>query len=81
MNAWKASFVLLIGSLAVTSLMWYLGLPLFFLFLGIPLLPFLGRKKPVRICPACGWETSGTENYCPYDATPLDVQDPDRGDA
>jgi len=79
MNAWRASLILLIGSLAVTLLMWFLGLPLFFLFLFVPLLPFLGRKTSIRRCPACGWETSGNERYCPYDATPLQVQKPDKG--
>lgn len=80
MNAWRASLVLLIGSLAVTFLMWCWGLPLFFLFLFVPLIPLLGRKKPIRRCPSCGWETSGRERYCPYDATPLEVQEPDNGD-
>jgi len=80
MNAWKASLILLIGSLAVTFLMWYWGLPFFFLFLLVPLLPFLGRKTSIRRCPACGWETSGNERYCPYDATLLELGEPDKRD-
>jgi hypothetical protein len=80
MKTWKASLILLIGSLAVTLLMWFWGLPLFFLFLFVPLLPFLGRKQSFRRCPSCGWETSGNERYCPYDATPLEVREPDKGD-
>lgn len=77
MNAWKTSLILLIGSLAITFLMWHLGFPLFFLFLFVPLLPFFGRKKALRRCPACGWETSGNERYCPYDASPLELREPD----
>jgi len=80
MNAWRVSLFLLIGSLAVTLLMWYWGLPLFFLFLFVPLLPFLNRKPLLRYCPACGWETFGNERFCPYDATPLDVREPDTGE-
>jgi len=22
-------------------------------------------------CPVCGWETTGSERFCPFDATPL----------
>ncbi|PKG33828.1 hypothetical protein [Methanoregula sp.] len=77
MNTGKTSLILLIGSLVVTFLMWFSGFPLFFLFLCVPLLPFLCRKKSIRHCPACGWETSGNERYCPYDATPLEMRDPD----
>jgi hypothetical protein len=73
MDAGKASVILLVVSLAITLLLWWIGLPFFFLVLFIPLLPFLGRKKEMRRCPACGWETPGSERFCPYDATPLDT--------
>jgi len=72
MSAWKTSLVLLIGSLIVTALMWYQGLPFFFLFLVIPIIPLLRRNRNVRRCPVCGWETSGSERFCPVDATPLE---------
>lgn len=72
MNAGKTSLILLVASLAVTLLLWWIGLPFFFLVLFIPFLPFLGRKKEMRRCPECGWETNGNEQFCPYDATPLE---------
>jgi hypothetical protein len=77
MEAGKTSLILLAGSLAVTLLLWHLGLPFFFLFLFIPLIPVMGQKKTLRRCPACGWETYGAEKYCPYDATPLEIREPD----
>src|SRR5271157_4456870 len=69
-DAWKLSLLLLAGSLGVTALLWSLHIPFFFLFLCIPLVMFLG-KRPVKRCPACGWETTGSENFCPADGTPL----------
>src|SRR5208337_2114452 len=74
MKPWKLSLLLLAGSLAVTVLLWYLGLPFFFVFLFVPLAPLFGRRRTVRTCPLCGWETTGSERFCPRDATPL--QDP-----
>ncbi len=71
MKSWKLSIILLLGSLALTVVLWLAGLPFFFIFLFVPLLPFLGRKNTVRHCPACGWETTGDERFCPYDATLL----------
>ena len=65
--------MLLAVSLAATALMWYLGLPFFFLFLFIPIIPLLRRNRHVRRCPVCGWETTGSERFCPWDATPLEV--------
>lgn len=73
MDTWKTSMILLCASVAVTLLLWWIGLPFFFLFLFIPLIPFLGGKKKIRRCPACGWETAGSERFCPYDATPLET--------
>jgi len=71
MESWKTSVILLGASLAVTLLLWWIGLPFFFLF--IPILPFLDRREEIRRCPVCGWETAGSERYCPYDATPLET--------
>jgi hypothetical protein len=65
------SLILLAGSLAVTVAFWMIGLPFFFLFLFVPLIPFLSGRKKTRRCPVCGWETTGNERFCPYDATPL----------
>ena len=71
MKLWTMSLILFIGSLAVTAVLWALGLPFFFLFLFLPLIPFFRKSRTVRRCPACGWETTGSERFCPYDATPL----------
>jgi hypothetical protein len=68
---WKLSLILLFGSLALTAVFRMIGLPFFFLFLFVPLLPFLTGRRKVRRCPLCGWETEGSERFCPYDATPL----------
>ncbi len=71
-RTWVLSLLLLSGSLALTVILWSIGLPFFFLFLFVPLIPLLtGRKKILR-CPVCGWETTGSERFCPYDATPLE---------
>jgi hypothetical protein len=51
--------------------MWLLHLPIFFFVLFIPLIPFFWQKKQARRCPVCGWETTGSERFCPFDATPL----------
>lgn len=75
MDTMKTGLILLAISLAVTFLLWTLGLPFFFLFLFIPIIPFLGRRRTIRRCPVCGWETAGNEDYCPYDATPLETRD------
>ena len=45
-------------------------MPFFFLFLCIPLFPVLGRRQ-VKRCPTCGWETTGSENFCPAYGTAL----------
>jgi hypothetical protein len=52
-----------------------LGIPFFFFFLLIPLIPFLGRERKISRCPACGWETVGNEKYCPYDGTRLEMKE------
>jgi hypothetical protein len=71
MKPWILSLILLAGSLAVSAALFLMGLPFFFFFLIIPLIPFLNRKRTVRRCPVCGWETTGSERFCPCDATPL----------
>jgi len=72
--------LLLAGSLAVTLLLWSLGLPFFFFFLFIPIIPFLGREKQVKRCPLCGWESSDARvAFCPYDASPLEEPDKSQG--
>jgi hypothetical protein len=55
--------------------LWSLGIPFFFFFLLIPLIPFLGRERKISRCPACGWETVGNEKYCPYDGTRLEMKE------
>jgi len=71
MKAWHLSLILLVGSLLITIVMWLMHLPFFFLFLFVPLIPFFSRERRVKQCPVCGWETTGSENFCPFDATPL----------
>jgi hypothetical protein len=52
-----------------------------FLFLFLPLVPFLfarggGDERPVRECPTCGFRTTNPEYaHCPRDGTPLDVRE------
>ncbi|MDD1674032.1 MAG: hypothetical protein LUQ13_00160 [Methanomicrobiales archaeon] len=72
MKPWKISLLLLAGSLALTALLWMIGLPFFFVFLFIPLIPFFTGQKEIQHCPVCGWETTGSERFCPYDATLLE---------
>jgi hypothetical protein len=79
MKLWQISLMLFIGSLAITVLVWSLGLPFFFVFLFIPLIPFFWRKETVHRCPVCGWETTGSERFCPWDATPLSETDGEVG--
>lgn len=78
MDSWKLSIVLFAGSVVLTVVLWMIGLPFFFLCLFIPVIPLL-RHTTVRRCPVCGWETTGSERFCPFDATPLAVMDTDGG--
>jgi hypothetical protein len=71
MKSWKLSVILLAGSLVTSAIFWFAGLPFFFLFLFVPLIPFIFKRGAVRYCPICGWETTGSESFCPYDANPL----------
>ncbi|WP_425438244.1 zinc-ribbon domain-containing protein [Methanocorpusculum vombati] len=73
--AWTAA--LLAGSLLLTAVCWFLGFPFFFLFLLFPLfLAGTGRPRTVRRCPVCGWETRGSENFCPGCGTRLESHGP-----
>jgi hypothetical protein len=80
MKAWHLSGILLIGSLLLTAILWLMHLPFFFLFLFVPLIPFFRRERQVKRCPVCGWETTGSENFCPFDATPLASPGSERGE-
>jgi hypothetical protein len=71
MNPWKLSLIFLSGSLVLTVFLWMIGLPFFFLCLFIPLIPLFFSIGSKKRCPVCGWETTGSERFCPYDATPL----------
>ncbi|PKL57920.1 MAG: hypothetical protein CVV34_05010 [Methanomicrobiales archaeon HGW-Methanomicrobiales-5] len=71
MKPWILSLLLFIVSITITAILWVLGLPFFFFFLFLPLLPFFSHKGVTKRCPVCGWETTGSENFCPFDATPL----------
>ncbi|HDQ07361.1 MAG TPA: hypothetical protein ENN44_01035 [Methanoculleus sp.] len=65
------SLILFAGSAVASVLFWMAGLPLFFLFLFIPLIPFAARPHRKKKCPLCGWETGGAEDFCPWDGSPL----------
>ncbi|WOF16212.1 hypothetical protein F1737_05565 [Methanoplanus sp. FWC-SCC4] len=65
------SLVLFAGSIGLTVVFYFLGLPFFFMFLFIPVIPLLGKPKKIKYCPLCGWATSGDELYCPYDGEAL----------
>jgi len=64
--------LLLAGSILVSAALFLAGLPFFFLFLFIPLIPQVWRERKVRSCPVCGFSTfDGKVAFCPYDGTPL----------
>jgi len=65
------ALALLAGSLLLSAVFWLAGIPFFVSLLVIPFISFLSRGRPVKRCPACGWETAGSERFCPFDATPL----------
>jgi hypothetical protein len=81
MNFRKLSLILLAGSIIISMLFWMAGFPFFFFFLVIPIIPSLLRPREIRRCPEFGWETTGRERFCPYDAIPLkDFGDRERKD-
>jgi hypothetical protein len=58
-----------------------LGLPFFFVFLFIPLIPFFGRERKVKRCPLCGFETRDERTaFCPYDGSRLEIPEGDHGE-
>jgi hypothetical protein len=77
----------LLASLAITALLWSLGIPGFFLLLALPFL-FIPRRarerRPSqgaggrmggatgRVCPACGARRDGGHRFCPDCGTRLD---------
>jgi hypothetical protein len=70
--------ILLFASLTITIILFSLGLPFFFVFLFIPIIPFFGRKKQVKRCPVCGYETTNERTaFCPYDGSRLEVPEGD----
>jgi hypothetical protein len=70
----------LIGSVAVT-LVAVLVFRVYFLFLFLPILPFLfrshSRVREVKRCTSCNWYTDDMNyNFCPCDGTPLTYEQP-----
>ena len=68
-----------IGSLVLTvTLIALFHVP--FLFIFLPIVPFLFRRRhatPVKRCTSCGWYTSDSHyQYCPCDGTPLVTDTP-----
>lgn len=47
MNRWALSLGLLAASLAISTVLFLLGFPFFFVILFLPLLPLLGRRGEV----------------------------------
>jgi len=68
---WQWSILLLALSFVVMIVGWSLGFPFFFVFLFIPIIPFLQKERMVKRCPVCGWKTTGRAGFCPYDGTRL----------
>jgi len=66
------ALLLLAASVIASAAFFLAGLPFFFLFLFIPLIPFLSRKKEEKTCPLCGFRTTDPGiAFCPYDGSPL----------
>jgi hypothetical protein len=76
----QLALILLAASLAITVVLYILGLPFFFVFLFIPIIPFFGRERRVKRCPVCGFETADNRTaFCPYDGSRLEVPEGDHG--
>jgi len=71
MDRWLLSGLLLFVSLVITLLFFMTGIPVFLLFFFLPLIPFLKRPHHLKKCPLCGWETAGSELFCPCDGSRL----------
>jgi hypothetical protein len=66
--------LLLAGSILVSAALFLAGLPFFFLFLFIPLIPLLRGRREEKTCPLCGFRTDDPRvSYCPYDGTALTI--------
>ena len=70
MNRWTLFWSVLVGSLAISALLWALNVPVFF---GALVLPFLfWPRGGQRTCPVCGHATMHPAvRYCPVDGTRL----------
>jgi hypothetical protein len=51
MKSWIISMFLLPGSVIMSALFWIAGLPFFFLFLFIPLIPLIFGREITKRCP------------------------------
>jgi hypothetical protein len=68
MNRWAPFALSLAASVALSALLFALGIPLFFLFLlGVPLLFIPPRAtEPPRRCPGCRMNVDGAHwRFCP----------------
>jgi len=66
------SALLLAGSIFASVALYLAGLPFFFLFLFIPLIPFLRGRRDEKTCPVCGFRTTDPRiAFCPYDGSQL----------
>ncbi|NTV00959.1 MAG: hypothetical protein HGA55_07560 [Methanoregulaceae archaeon] len=73
--------MLLAASVGVTIVLFSLGLPFFFVFLFIPLIPFFQRERRVKRCPVCSYTTADERTaFCPYDGSRLELADTDHGE-
>ncbi|HJJ28861.1 MAG TPA: zinc ribbon domain-containing protein [Methanocorpusculum sp.] len=65
----KLSLVLLFVSLGITAVCFAFGLPFFFLFLFLPFIGFLPKR---RVCPNCGVRVRVSDSFCPACGTKLE---------
>ncbi|MCX6693436.1 MAG: hypothetical protein NT074_02640 [Methanomicrobiales archaeon] len=71
MRRWLIAGLLLVVSVGVSVALFLAGVPFFFLFLFIPLIPWFRKQPMERTCPTCGWRTTATISFCPYDGARL----------
>lgn len=64
MKRWTLFWAVLLGSLALSALLWQIGVPVFF---GALVFPFLfWPRGQTRTCPTCGYTTMHPAvRYCP----------------
>lgn len=53
-----------LASLAVTALLWALGVPGFFFALFVPFFLFPAARREQRMCKACGAEAQRDDKFC-----------------